>query len=79
MPTVLRVDGFRFFFFSNEGNEPPHIHVQRAENYAKFWLQPLQLAANSGYTGREITGIRELIEQHHQVLLEAWHEFFNRR
>jgi hypothetical protein len=78
MPTVLRIDGFRFFFFSNEGNEPPHIHVQRAENYAKFWLQPLQLATNSGYTGREITRIRELIEQHQQVLLEAWHEFFNR-
>ena len=78
MPTVLRIDGFRFFFFSNEGNEPPHIHVQRAENYAKFWLEPLQLAANSGYTSREIARVSELIEQHHPLLVEAWNEFFNR-
>jgi hypothetical protein len=78
VPTVLRVDGYRFFFFSNEGSEPPHIHVQRAENYAKFWLQSLQLASNSGYTSREITRIRELIEQHQQLLVEAWNEFFNR-
>jgi hypothetical protein len=78
MPTVLRVDGYRFFFFSNEGNEPPHIHVHRADNYAKFWLQPTRLAANSGYTSRELSRISELIEQHQPLLLEAWNEFFNR-
>jgi hypothetical protein len=78
MPTVLRIDGYRLFFFSNEGNEPPHIHVQRAEEYAKFWLEPLQLAAHSGYTSREIARISELIEQHHHLLAEAWNEFFNR-
>ncbi|PYS92965.1 MAG: hypothetical protein DMF64_06810 [Acidobacteria bacterium] len=40
MPTVLRVGRFRFFFFSNESQEPPHIHVKAAENEAKFWLEP---------------------------------------
>jgi hypothetical protein len=25
MPTVLRVSGFRFFFYSLEGSEPPHM------------------------------------------------------
>jgi hypothetical protein len=40
MPTILRIAGFRFFFFSNEGEEPPHVHVERAESVAKFWLQP---------------------------------------
>ena len=78
MPTVLRIDGYRLFFFSNEGNEPPHIHVQPAEKYAKFWLQPRQLATNSGYTGRELARIASLIDQHHDLLLEAWNEFFNR-
>ncbi len=78
MPTVLRIDGYRFFFFSNEGNEPPHIHIQQAEKYAKFWLQPLQLATNSGYTGRELARIDTLIDQHRNLLLEAWDEFFNR-
>jgi hypothetical protein len=78
MPTILRLEGYRFFFFSNEGNEPPHIHVQQAEKYAKFWLQPLQLVTNSGYTGRELTRLSALIEQHRDSFLEAWHEFFNR-
>ena len=43
MPTILRVDGHRFFFFSNESGEPPHIHVETADNYAKFWLSPVEL------------------------------------
>lgn len=38
MPTVKIVGGHRFFFFSKENNEPPHIHVESAENAAKFWL-----------------------------------------
>ena len=78
MPTVLRVDGYRFFFFSNEGSEPPHIHVQNAERYAKFWLQPPRLATNSGYNTREFGRIGDIIEEHHQLLLEAWHERFGR-
>jgi len=43
MPTVLRHGGHRFVFFSNEGNEPPHVHVETAENHAKFWLDPVAL------------------------------------
>jgi hypothetical protein len=78
MPTVLHISGYRFFFFSNEGGEPPHIHVRRAEHYAKFWLQPPRLVANSGYNSREIARIGELIEQHREVLLEAWDEHFAR-
>jgi hypothetical protein len=46
MPTVLRIGRYRFFFFSNESNEPPHIHVKASGDEAKFWLEPVQLAAN---------------------------------
>ncbi|WP_439481025.1 DUF4160 domain-containing protein [Cyclobacterium plantarum] len=42
MPTVLRIGPYRFFFFSNEGNEPPHIHVESGEGHAKFWLEPVE-------------------------------------
>ena len=48
MPTVLRWAGYRFDFFSNEGYEPPHIHVDKAGNSVKFWLVPVRLARNSG-------------------------------
>jgi hypothetical protein len=46
MPTILRVGRYRFFFFSNEGREPAHIHVKAGSDEAKFWLDPVQLAAN---------------------------------
>jgi hypothetical protein len=49
VPTILRVAGYRFFFFSNERREPAHIHVDQAERYAKFWLNPISLAANYGF------------------------------
>jgi len=76
MPTVLRVGRFRFFFFSNESQEPPHIHVKAAENEAKFWLEPISLAFNYGFRGRELSEIAELIRQHWAQFLEAWNEHF---
>jgi hypothetical protein len=44
MPTLLAADGYRFFFFSNEGQEPPHVHVRRGDGLAKVWLEPLAIA-----------------------------------
>lgn len=76
MPTVLRLRGYRFFFFSNERNEPPHIHVQKAENYPKFWLTPVELAANRGIRSSELGEIRGMIQQNRDQLLAAWHAHF---
>lgn len=59
MPTVLRIGPHRFFFFSNEGQEPARIHVETAENYAKFWLAPVTLADAKGYNSRELRQVRE--------------------
>jgi hypothetical protein len=55
MPTVLRVDGYRFFFYSLENNEPAHIHVERGDNAAKYWLNPVGLAMNDGFRSHELT------------------------
>lgn len=74
MPTVLRVGRFRFFFFSNEGQEPPHIHIKAGSDEAKYWLDPVQLAANYGFHVRDLNQIERLVEEHHDPLLEAWHE-----
>ncbi len=77
MPEVLRVRGFRFFFFSREGHEPPHIHVERAEKYAKFWLEPVQLAESRAFRSHELTELRRMVEQHRERFIAAWNEHFN--
>jgi len=76
MPTVLRIGRFRFYFFSNEREEPPHIHVKAAEDQAKFWLIPTQLASNYGFSSRELNELERLVEQNEAVFMEAWNEHF---
>lgn len=76
MPTVLRIGGTRFFFFSNEGLEPPHIHVEQAGAVAKFWLEPISLAATNRFTAHELRQLERQVTEHRQELMEAWREFF---
>ena len=76
MPTVLRVAGFRFFFYSLENGEPPHIHIEQGDRVAKFWLDPLRLAQSEGFWSHELTRLRWLIVEHRTAFLEAWHGHF---
>ena len=76
MPTVLRSGAYRFYFYSHEPNEPPHIHVDREELSAKFWLDPVQLARNFGFRARELRTIQSIVTEHRDEFLEAWNEFF---
>lgn len=77
MPTVLRLLSYRFFFYSNEGNEPRHIHVERDESVAKFWLEPVELAGSYGFRAKEINEIRRLVLDHQAFFINKWDEFFN--
>jgi hypothetical protein len=79
MPTVLRITGFRLYFYSHKPNEPPHIHIDRAGASAKFWLESVSLAINIGYNARELAELNRLVRTHQPFLLEAWHEFFGDR
>jgi hypothetical protein len=76
MPNVLRVKGYRFFFFSLEGQEPPHIHVESAEKFAKFWLTPVSLAKSRGFRSSELTEIQRVVEENRDLFEEKWHEHF---
>ena len=73
----MRIGRYRFYFFSNEGEEPPHIHVKADSNEAKFWLDPVSLAANYGFRSHELNEIEDLVEQHRTDLLEAWNDHFS--
>jgi hypothetical protein len=76
MPTVMRIGPYRFFFYSNEGDEPRHIHIQAADSEAKFWLDPLDLEWNHGFNERQIRQIERHIRDNLAYLMEAWDEFF---
>jgi hypothetical protein len=74
MPVVLRERGFKFFFYSQEGNEPPHVHVEKGDGAAKVWLAPMRLAANEGFKKPELCAIIEIIAKHEARLMRAWNE-----
>jgi len=76
MPEILRIGGFRFFFFRREGLEPPHIHVEQAERYAKFWLQPIRLAESRGFRGPELRELQSLVARNREKFILAWNEHF---
>ena len=78
MPTKLRIGPFRFFFYSNEYGEPVHIHVQRENMLAKFWLEPVSLAGATRFPSKDIRKIRSLVIENKEFLLEAWNEHFSR-
>ncbi len=73
MPTVLREGPYRACDFSHDLVEPPHVHIDRDNLSAKFWLEPVSLAANFGFSPRELRRIQVLIVENRAKLLEAWH------
>lgn len=80
MPVVFRWKGYRFHFYSDEGDprEPVHIHVRRARDNAKFWLYPeVVVAYNRGFSAREQSEIARLIEQRKDEIESAWHDHFS--
>jgi hypothetical protein len=76
MPTVLRVREYRFFFYSDEGLEPPHIHVTAGEKLAKFWLDSLELAYSKRFRAHELNEVRRLVAEHRNSFMEAWNAHF---
>ena len=78
MPTVAREGPYRFFFYSNEGTEPAHAHVQQGRRLAKFWLEPVAMASATGYNSRDLARIGVIIKKNRKRFLEAWHGFFGR-
>jgi uncharacterized protein DUF4160 len=76
VPTVLRERGFRFFFWSNERNEPPHVHVESGDGYAKFWLSPVVLVESGGYNGGELRDLLRIVMQHQETMRKAWNDHF---
>ncbi|MBM3297223.1 MAG: DUF4160 domain-containing protein [Candidatus Aminicenantes bacterium] len=76
MPTVFRKGKYRFFFFSNEGQERPHIHVESGNDYAKYWIEPVVLAHSTGYSRAEVNEIGKIVEKAQDIIKEKWNAHF---
>jgi hypothetical protein len=75
MPTVRGIPGpYRFFFYSFDCNEPKHVHVRRERKVCKFWLEPVVLGRNDGFSAKELKAIRSLIVENLERILESWDE-----
>ncbi|HRX49634.1 MAG TPA: DUF4160 domain-containing protein [Spirochaetota bacterium] len=81
MPKVFEWNGYKFFFFSNEGNpvEPCHIHVRKGGNIAKFWIGDIVILDSSwGMSSKELSSLESRIEEQRELIMEKWDEFFNK-
>ena len=76
MPTVLRSGPYRVYFYSHEPNEAPHVHVDRDDQSAKFWLGPIGLALNLGFSLVELRRIQRVLKENEAILLEKWNARF---
>jgi hypothetical protein len=74
---VLRPGPYRLFFYSSDGDEPPHVHVERDEKTAKFWLGPVRLQGSGGFNRAEVRRIQRLVEERREEVLRSWDAYFN--
>lgn len=77
MPTIFRIGSYRFYFYSHDSNEPPHVHVDRDKYSAKFWLKKVALADNLGFAKKELNEVHEIVKKHQLQFLDAWHAYFS--
>ena len=79
MPTVLFINGFRFFFYSNENDEPVHVHVKKGNAEGKIWLEPeCRIAFIHRFTGAEEKDILEIVNDNFEKFKTKWNEYFNK-
>ncbi len=78
MPTVFRVGPYRFFFYASDRDEPHHIHVERDDKVAKYWLDPIRLQNSGGFNRFELKQIHSIVTENKDFLMEAWNEYFGR-
>jgi hypothetical protein len=78
MPTVFRAGPYRFFFYASDRDEPLHIHVERDDKVAKYWLDPIRLQTSGGFNRVELKQLHSIITENQALLMEAWNEYFGR-
>jgi len=76
LPKVADIGPYRLYFYSDDGSEPPHVHVRAGRATAKFWLEPVRLARSKRLVDHQLREIQRIVEENQQRILEVWHEHF---
>lgn len=79
MPTILRIRGFKLWFYEADLDEPPHVHAGKEDREAKFWLEPVCVARTGRFKPVELREIERIIKEHHEFLLSAWEKEQSKR
>lgn len=77
MPTILRKLGFRFFFYSDEGNEPPHVHVEKGSGRGKYWIEPVKKCYMKNFTKQEEKKVGDIVHEEQDNFKRKWYEYFS--
>jgi hypothetical protein len=77
MPSLLRFKGYRFYFYSGEAHEPPHVHVDRNGKSAKFWIESVTVVRNHRFTPLELREIARIISYYRLDFLRRWNDYFD--
>jgi superfamily II DNA or RNA helicase len=78
MPTAFTQNGIRFFFYSNENEEPIHVHVEKGDAIGKIWLEPaVKIAYFDGFTASERRAIIQIVSENEVTLRNKWNEHFS--
>jgi len=72
MPIVLRINGYRFWFYEADLNEPPHVHIGKGDKQAKYWLAPISCARSKHFREHELNEIETIIITYKETILQAW-------
>jgi hypothetical protein len=75
MPTVLRIEGFRFFFFSDE-HTPSHIHIEKGDGYARIEIESVKITDSYNLNSKELKKLCILVKENNKILIKAWNEYF---
>ena len=77
MPTILRIDGYRFFFFSDE-HSPQHIHIEKGDGYARIELDSFKITDSYNLNSKELKKLTDLVKKNNEKLVKAWNEYFKK-
>jgi len=79
MPIILRIKGYRVWFYEADLEEPPHVHVGKAGKEAKYWMAPIALAKPGRFREHELSEIEGILAEHQNVILQTWQEEHEKR